>query len=74
MSMIGIIFKKYKSNLLQLLKNYCKDHKSDLTINTVEESDKVTVTVVMNRTLFTSPSGYKEIMATLNNIGQMEKK
>ncbi len=74
MSMIGMLFKKYKPNLLQLLKNYCNDNKSNLTVNTVEESDKVTVTVVMNRTLFTSTSGYKEIMATLNQIGQVEKK
>ena len=72
--MIGLLFNKYKPNLLNLLKNYCSDNKKNLTVNTVEETEKVTVTVVLNRTLFTSPSGYKEIMNTLSDIGQVEKK
>lgn len=72
--MIEMLFRKYKPKLLSLLQDYCRQNKNNLTVNTMEESDKVTVTVVMNRALFPTPKGYKEIMLTLNDIGQMEKK
>ena len=68
------MFEKYKYNLLNLLVDYVSKNKDKITVASTEETNFLTVNVVLDRKVFASDKDYTEISGIIDSLGKITKK
>lgn len=72
--MFQALFSRYKSALLNMLYSYCSKNNELIDVHTTEEDESITVTVTLERSLFSDEQAYAEIIEALEKIGEVKRK